>query len=152
MQFEIAVFSGLGLQFAEALSIRTRVFVEEQNVPIELERDSFDAVADHVLVSCDGRWVGTGRVFPDPELAETARLGRVAVLKEYRGLGLGKLVIEELLRIVGKNTSYRQVVIHAQKAVVDLYAGLGFRPVGAEFVEAGIVHQEMVFDKSCKRF
>ena len=145
MRFEVLVFTGLGQQFAEAMNIRTRVFVEEQNVPVELERDSFDSVADHVLVSYDGRAVGTGRVFPDPEHLEGARLGRVAVLKEYRRQGLGKLIIEELLRLAAEKAEYTRVIIHAQKAVVDLYAGLGFKRVGDGFVEAGIVHQEMIF-------
>ena len=146
MQPDILVFKGLGPRFSEALNIRTLVFVEEQNVPCELERDEFDAVSSHVLLTCDGVAVATGRVFSDPECFETARLGRVAVLKNFRGRGLGRVLIKELLRIVRSNRQYRRVMIHAQKTVAPLYAGFGFRIVGVEFFEAGILHQEMVLE------
>jgi len=143
-KFEIRIFSGLDTYFDQALLIRTKVFVEEQNVPIELERDEFDATAVHALVFCDARAVATGRMFPDPAGAATLKLGRVAVLKEFRGHGAGKAVISELLRVAAARKDVRQILIHAQKAVVGWYEALGFSVCSDEFLEAGIVHQEMV--------
>lgn len=144
MEIRVESFTGSAEGFSEAMVIRTRVFVEEQHVPVELERDEFDAAAVHVLIRCDGRAAGTGRLFRDPDHEATMRLGRVAVLREFRGLGLGKMLIEELVRLARENAACSQVLLHAQKTVIGLYSAVGFEPVGGEFVEAGIVHQEMV--------
>ncbi len=146
-QSEVTVtsFFGLAPEFSQAMQIRTAVFVEEQRVPVELERDEFDAIATHVLLKIGGEPAGTGRIFPDPQERATIRLGRVAVLKAFRGRGLGNLIVTELLRQAQSKAGCRQVLIHAQKQVEDWYAAMGFVAFGAEFVEAGIVHREMVY-------
>ena len=141
----VASFSGQAPEFVQAMQIRTAVFVEEQSVPVELERDEFDAVATHVLLRVDDRPAGTGRIFHDPQSRSTMRLGRVAVLKEFRGRGLGNLIVAELLRQAENTAGCRQVLIHAQKQVEPWYAAMGFVAFGDEFVEAGIVHREMIY-------
>lgn len=146
MQIKILVFNGLQSEFAAAMEIRTRVFVEEQHVPVELERDEFDALATHVLLKYGDRAVATGRIFPDPDHPEALRLGRVAVLAEYRGTGIGRKVVAELLRLGTEKRLYRCVVIHAQKRLIDWYASFGFVGAGDEFYEAGIAHQEMCLE------
>ena len=73
------------------------------------------------------------------------RLGRVAVLKEFRGLGLGNVIVAELLRQAQSKSGCRQILIHAQRQVEDWYAAMGFVAFGDEFIEAGIVHREMVY-------
>lgn len=149
MKNEFRAFSGCGEGFAEAMLIRTRVFVEEQHVPVELEHDEFDAIAVHLLLLKSGKAVGTGRFFADQRDKTIARLGRVAVLPEFRGLGLGRAIIDELLGKIKADGGFKRVLIHAQKTVVGLYAAAGFKPFGDEFFEAGIVHQEMVLDCHC---
>ncbi len=144
-EIAIASFFGLASEFSQAMQIRTAVFVEEQRVPVELERDEFDAVATHVLLQIDGKPAGTGRIFPDPKEQATMRLGRVAVLKEFRGLGLGNVIVAELLRQAQSKSGCRQILIHAQRQVEDWYAAMGFVAFGDEFIEAGIVHREMVY-------
>ncbi|PKL45426.1 MAG: GNAT family N-acetyltransferase [Candidatus Riflebacteria bacterium HGW-Riflebacteria-1] len=145
MEIEVKTFIGCETEFAKALSIRQRVFVIEQKVPAELERDEFDTQAMHVLLLADAVPVGTGRWFADPEKPHVARLGRVAVLKEYRGLRFGQVIIARLLEEIKKRQQFSQVLIHAQSAVVDLYARFGFKRVGEQFFEAGIAHYEMVY-------
>lgn len=144
-EMTVVSFSGLAPEFSQAMQIRTAVFVEEQRVPVELERDEFDAVATHVLLTADGKPAATGRIFPDPQSHATMRLGRVAVLKEFRGRGLGNLIVAELLRQAKNTADCGQVLIHAQKQVEAWYAAMGFVAFGDEFIEAGIVHREMVY-------
>lgn len=146
MKNEFRTFSGCGDGFSEAMAIRTRVFVEEQHVPVELERDEYDVVAVHLLLMRSGQAIGTGRFFADPDDVSVARLGRVAVLPEFRGLGLGRAIIDELISQIKAEARYRRILIHAQKGVVGLYGGAGFKAIGDEFLEAGIVHQEMFLD------
>ena len=72
-------------------AIRYEVFVEEQNVPEELEIDGLDNEAKHVLAFVNEVPVGTGRILSD------GHIGRVAVLEKHRGLGIGKLIMKELV-------------------------------------------------------
>jgi len=145
MDIDIRTFDGIAADFALAMEIRQKVFVIEQKVPEDLEHDEFDEKATHVLLLADGKPVGTGRVFADPERTDTARLGRVAVLREYRGLRLGQVLIATLLEEIKKSGRFRRVLIHAQSSVVELYARFGFEKVGEEFYEAGIAHYEMIY-------
>ena len=77
--------------------IRFEVFVDEQNVPEELEIDGLDDEAKHVLAYSDDEPIGTGRILID------GHIGRVAVLKKYRGHGIGKSVMQELIKWAQKN-------------------------------------------------
>ena len=74
-------------------AIRYEVFVGEQNVPEELEIDGLDGEAKHVLAFVDDLPIGTGRILGD------GHIGRVAVLRDYRGLGIGKMIMKELITV-----------------------------------------------------
>lgn len=127
---------------AEALALRMAVFVGEQGVPAELEVDAFEDEAEHAVARLDGRVVGClrwRRIGP----AGTARIERVAVRPEARGRGVARTLLRWLLaRLDGLGLG--PLVLDAQIRAQGLYAGLGFRPEGAPFVEAGIPHQRMV--------
>lgn len=114
--------------------IRNRVFVEEQGVPPDLEWDGLDEHAYHVLAcAADGTPIGTGRLLQD------GHIGRLAVLREWRGKGVGGALLEILLVIANK-MGYEQVLLHAQVAVKAFYQRRGFVPQGNVFMEAGIPH------------
>lgn len=118
-------------------AVRTAVFIREQQVPEALEWDQFDAVSVHVLaVNNTGQPIGTARLLPD------GHIGRVAVLKEWRGQGLGSALLTKLLQILIKR---RQFVarLHAQTSAIPFYKKFGFQVVGEEFMEAGISHVRM---------
>jgi len=140
-QFEVLRFSDP--LFAESMRIREEVFVREQNVPAELEADEFDKDAVHIVLKTSVQTVATGRYYADPENPDVAKLGRVAVLKEFRGSGFGRLVVGELLRLIRAKGNFKKVEIHSQVTVVNLYAEFGFVKIGREFNEAGIPHYEM---------
>jgi predicted GNAT family N-acyltransferase len=115
-------------------AIRTCVFVEEQRVPEALEWDAEDASGYHVLaLAPDGTPVGTGRLLPD------GRIGRMAVLREWRGKGAGRALMAYLLWLA-RRRGLDEVTLHAQTHAAGFYAKHGFRAEGGEFMEAGIPH------------
>ncbi len=117
-------------------AIRYEVFVEEQNVPEELEIDGLDNEAKHVLAFVDGLPIGTGRIIND------GHIGRVAVLKSYRGLGIGKLIMRELVKWA-EDMSLEKVWLSSQWHAHSFYLDLGFVCVGEIYKEAGIDHIKM---------
>ncbi|HEY8363165.1 MAG TPA: GNAT family N-acetyltransferase [Tissierellaceae bacterium] len=124
----------------DAYKIRFKVFIEEQNVPADLEVDDIDGIAHHVVVYQDGIPVGTGRVF---EQGGRYYLGRIAVLKEYRKQHIGSLIVKLLLQKAFE-WGAEEVHIHAQTSALEFYKKLGFIPYGEPYDEAGIRHISMV--------
>jgi predicted GNAT family N-acyltransferase len=124
----------------EIAALRTRVFVEEQGVPPEIERDDADASAVHVLArDAEGRVVATGRLL---ERAGRAVIGRMAVDAAVRGRGHGAAVLTELHRQAVLRGA-REVELHAQVGARGFYERAGYTAVGEEYVEAGLVHVTM---------
>jgi len=132
------------LAWSEALPlarpVREAVFIEEQRVPRELEWDERDELSDHV-VACDvkGRAIGTARLLPE------GRIGRMAVLREWRRRGVGAALMEALLR-QAREQSMSRVTLHAQTHAAGFYRRFGFKERGVEFLEAGIPHVEMTLE------
>ena len=117
-------------------SIRERVFINEQAISPEIEFDGLDNLAMHSLILCNGKPVGTGRILTD------GHIGRIAILSDFRGQGLGTKIVLSLVQ-EAENKGYPRVYLGAQKHAIDFYAKLGFKPFGDEFLSAGIVHLSM---------
>lgn len=125
---------------AQAFAIRMRVFVREQGVPAEIELDRDDARAMHFLAFVGRKTVGTARlVFRH----RAAKIGRMAVLKSYRGKGVGMKLLKRTVS-TAKRKRAGKIYLHAQVAVVGFYERAGFRAVGPVFDEAGIPHRKMI--------
>ena len=120
------------------LSIRRKVFVEEQNIPENIEMDDELVQAICVCAILDKQYVGTARY---RETSSGIKLERFAVLKKYRGLGVGKALVKFILDKLGQN---QDIYLHAQEAVVDFYLLLGFKKVNDRFYEAEIPHWKMI--------
>lgn len=117
--------------------LRETVFVLEQNVPAALEWDGSDPACHHVIARDDaGAPIGTGRLTPDH------RIGRMAVLHEWRGRGVGDALLRALLE-QARALGWPRVSLHAQVSAEGFYARHGFVPLGGRFSEAGIEHQAM---------
>lgn len=126
-----------GTDFGELRAVREPVFIGEQRVPIEIELDELDPVCVHVLArDADGRPVGTGR------LAPTGKIGRMAVLADRRGHGVGRAMLRRLVEHA-QAAGLREVMLHAQVDAEAFYMAEGFLPYGPRFEEAAIVHQAM---------
>lgn len=122
---------------AAAIHIREAVFVVEQRVPAEIELDEWDPGCDHALAfGPGGEVVGTGRLLPD------GHVGRMAVLRDWRGQGVGGRI---LVALVGRaaERGMKRLVLNAQTHAVPFYARYGFVAFGDEFMEADIPHVAM---------
>jgi predicted GNAT family N-acyltransferase len=118
-------------------AVRRSVFIEEQHVPEELEWDDADTRAYHVLaIASDGTPIGTGRLKLD------CSIGRMAVVKKWRGRGVGTAILDTLLSLAEKE-GCATVRLHAQTHALQFYARRGFAAIGGEFEEAGIPHRVM---------
>ncbi len=122
----------------EISEVRRQVFVEEQNVPKELEWDDRDALCRHVLIRQNGHAVATGRI----DLDKDGKVGRVAVLSACRSGGFGQQVMQALEHIA-KEANIEKIWFHAQSSAIGFYQKLGYEIVSDEFLEAGIVHRAM---------
>jgi len=124
---------------AQAFAIRQRVFQDEQGVPAEQEFDADDERAVHVVAVLNGLRVGTGRIVFE---SGYAKIGRMAVLREWRRRGVGRALMDGLVGIAGQHR-VRRLVLHAQVHAIPFYQASAFRIVGDEFTEAGIPHRRM---------
>lgn len=118
-------------------TIRETVFVHEQNVPLSLEWDALDPQCLHVIARAeDGTAIGTGRLTPDHHI------GRMAVLREWRGVGVGDALLKTLLE-QAQRRGLHEVALNAQASAIGFYLRNGFTAYGDRFQEAGIEHQAM---------
>lgn len=124
---------------AAAYEVRRRVFQDEQGVPAELEFDADDETALHVIAESGGQVVGTGRLVLH---ADYAKIGRMAVLPEWRGGNVGRALLACLVDEATRRGS-RLAVLNAQVQAIGFYARAGFAVTGDEFDEAGIPHRRM---------
>lgn len=119
------------------MPVRMAVFVVEQGVPEEIERDDFDTVSRHAVArDATGVVVATGRLLPD------GHIGRMAVLAQCRGAGVGGAVLEALVE-EGMRMGFAKVALNAQVHALDFYRHHGFVEHGEVFMEAGIAHRAM---------
>jgi predicted GNAT family N-acyltransferase len=124
----------------EVAALRTRVFVDEQGVPPEIEQDAEDATAVHVLSrDVTGRVVATGRLVLR---GRTAVIGRMAADAGLRGQGHGSAVLAELHREAVRR-GVTEVELHAQLRARRFYERAGYTAVGGVYEEAGIAHVTM---------
>jgi predicted GNAT family N-acyltransferase len=126
----------------EALELRRRVFVGQQGVTLEADRDGRDHEAIHIVATDDGRIVGTCRLVFDDALA---RLGRMAVEPDERGRGIGARMLDVAER-EARAAGAARIRLHAQVAARSLYERGGFEARGEEFMEEGIPHLTMEKD------
>jgi ElaA protein len=121
-------------------ALRRVVFIEEQGVPEADEIDDKDDEAIHLLAHVDGRPVGTARLLV---LGDVGKIGRVCVLPDQRGKGLGAALIHAGVVQFRAMPGITAVKLSAQTHALAFYEGLGFVAYGPEFMDAGIPHRDM---------
>ncbi len=122
---------------ARAVPVRHTVFVEEQKVPAEIELDEFDPSSLHALAfGPDESVLGTGRLLPD------GHIGRMAVLRQARGAGVGAALLRALMQ-AARARGDREVMLSAQTHAIPFYERFGFVAEGEQYDDAGIPHRAM---------
>lgn len=118
-------------------AVRRAVFIEEQGVPEAMEWDAADAAAIHFLAEAgDGTATGCARLLTD------GHIGRMAVLPQWRGQGIGRDLLDAIL-LVAKTQGHRHLRLSAQTQAAPFYSAAGFVCEGEPYVEAGIPHCAM---------
>lgn len=121
-----------------AVEIRTQVFVKEQGFPKEIELDENEKRATHLVGFLDGSLAATARYFYD-ENRGAYLISRIAVMKKYRGRGLGAEIVkaaeDNIIAEGGK-----KAVIHAQLRAKGFYESIGYTPYGDIDLEEGVEH------------
>lgn len=121
---------------ADAKPIREQVFIQEQHISPEDEWDAQDAIALHFVVYLAGQAVATAR------LLENHSIGRVAVLKSQRGLGLGRVLMQHIIQLA-RQQCRPEVKLSAQVHAIPFYQSLGFYVEGESYLDCGIPHVDM---------
>ena len=120
----------------DAMSVREAVFVVEQGVPPEIELDEQDAVSLHAVAFEGAKPIATGRLLPD------GHIGRMAVLAEARGTGLGSAVLMALMD-EARRRGYSEAILSAQTHAMPFYRRFGYAEEGAIYDDCGIPHITM---------
>lgn len=127
-------------ELEDAQEVRRQVFTEEQGIKRELDIDGLDQNSDHIIVYNNDIPIGTARIRYKNGIQ--AKLERIAVLKPYRGQGIGKRIIEASLKLA-KMKGALEVILDAQQSAAGFYERLGFWQEGEPFEEVGIPHITM---------
>lgn len=132
--------------FARCIRIRTQVFVVEQGICAEIETDEWENDAIHYLLREENKALATARwrLIND----QTAKIERVAVLKEARGQGFGRELMRYLLQEIHSRSYIQTIKLGSQNSAIPFYKKLGFQVMGEEYLDAGIPHRLMVKNNS----
>lgn len=123
-------------------NIREKVFIQEQKVTPQLEWDGMDEKAIHFLVFNDKAAIGCARAIV---IKDHMQLGRMAILKEYRGQGIGSALLEKAMTIAKLN-QLSAIYISAQCHAIDFYKKFGFEVKSDIYLDAEIPHRDMTLD------
>lgn len=129
--------------YAPCIALRRTVFMGEQGIAEADEIDDLDDQAVHLLATLDGRPVGTARILIDGDLG---KIGRICVLPEARGTGLGVALVETSMAYLGGVPGVTRAKLGAQDHAIGFYEKLGFASVGPFYDDAGIPHRDMMRD------
>lgn len=119
--------------------VRTSVFIGEQFVMPEFEWDEIDASAVHLLASYENQAIACLRII------NYHKIGRMAVIKQWRGMGLGAALLLEAIDICKKHGS-RSIFLSAQTHAINFYQKAGFKQIGGEYCDVDIPHVDMQLD------
>jgi predicted GNAT family N-acyltransferase len=118
-------------------AVRRAVFIEEQSIPEDMEWDEFDAICRHAIAEdATGTAIGCGRLLAD------GRIGRLAVLRDWRGAGVGAALLQRLMDLA-RSRGHARAILSAQTGAMPFYVRHGFVAEGQEYLDAGIPHRTM---------
>ncbi|RWR05536.1 GNAT family N-acetyltransferase [Siminovitchia fortis] len=134
------ILAGTDSQLQDAFSIRKKVFVEEQQVPVEIEIDEHENNSAHFVLYDGEKPAGAGRF---RILDDKGKVERICILPEYRGKGAGNQIMAAIEEYA-KQLPVEELVLNSQSYAVPFYEKLGYIVVSEEFLDAGIPHRKMI--------
>ncbi|VEF48668.1 GCN5-like N-acetyltransferase [Bacillus freudenreichii] len=132
--------AGTDEQMQDAFNIRKKVFVGEQQVPIEIEIDEHEDNSAHFVLYDEEKPAGAGRF---RILDGKGKVERICILPEYRGKGAGIQIMLDIEEYA-KSLPVKELVLNSQSYAVPFYEKLGYSVVSDEFLDAGIPHRKMI--------
>lgn len=145
--WEVKAFEGLSLnELYQVMLVRQKIFVIEQTCLYE-DLDEKDQSAFHLMGWREGKLVAYARILPKGISYKEASIGRVLTVQEERGLGTGKVLMKKAMSCVEELFDEKSIRISAQAYLESFYETLGFKPVSDLYIEDGIAHLEMVYEK-----
>lgn len=123
----------------ELRAVRTPVFIEEQFVTPEFEWDDIDASAVHLLATYENQPIACLRII------HYQKIGRMAVIKQWRGFGLGAALLQKAISIC-KERGSKSIYLSAQKHAINFYQKAGFKQISEEYCDVDIRHVDMQLD------
>lgn len=123
-----------------AFSVRRKVFVEEQGVPLHLELDELDQTATHFIAYDEEKPIAAGRLRETD--SKIGKVERVCVIPEYRGKHIGNLMMKEMERYAVE-VGFEKIKLNAQTHAIPFYQKLNYEITSPEFMDAGIPHRAM---------
>lgn len=126
----------------DAKQIRKAVFVIEQQIPEQEEWDAQDALSLHFVVYVPDQHLNLVQPIATARLLKNNSIGRVAVLKQYRGQGVGCLIMQKVIE-QAKIEQREYVELSSQVHAVAFYESLGFIKEGEVYLDCGIPHIDM---------
>ena len=129
--------------YAPCIALRRAVFIVEQGISEAEEMDDLDDTAIHLLARVDGVPAGTARLLVNGEIG---KIGRICVLQEHRGTGLGARIVEAAIDHLRTMPGVTKAKLGAQDHAIGFYEKLGFVGYGPFYDDAGIPHRDMIRD------
>lgn len=127
-------------EISQCMTIRFKVFVEGQNVPLQEEVDGKDAEASHYLLLIDGHPAGVARV---RSMDHYFKIERVGIIDEYQGRGFGRNIMQFILSDLKARSTFNRIKLSSQIHAIPFYEKLGFSVCSDEYIDAGIRHKNM---------
>ena len=148
----VAHYSQLNIDhFHDIIALRIKIFVIEQDCPYQ-DLDGKDKVGYHLFYTNNkDEVVAATRILPQNISYAEVSIGRVVVDKDYRGLGLGDLIMKESMNFVQAEFGQVNIRLSAQKHLENYYGKHGFASTGKEYLEDGIPHVEMLYESAPKK-
>lgn len=151
MELKIKSFSELtGSEMYEILKSRSEIFVVEQDCVYQ-DIDDKDKYSYHLFYEDKARVVAYVRAIPCGISYEEASIGRVIVLKEYRGTGISKQLMLEAIKFIEEHYGETKIRISAQKYITKFYENVGFKQITQAYLEDDIPHVGMLYKSSTKK-
>lgn len=129
--------------YTPCIALRRAVFIGEQGISEAEEMDGLDDTAIHMLATVNGKPAGTARLLLD---GDTGKIGRICVLADHRGTGLGAKIVEAAMDHLRTLPAIKRAKLGSQDHAIGFYEKLGFVGYGPFYDDAGIPHRDMIRD------